>query len=172
MKLKNKNLSLILGIFLALSGVGHAQSVIYSDSFESDAVNSSPPAGWQDIGTGTGNGAFADVQTGSSYSTPSYTGFDGTHAVYLYLNGLTGSTATSQSNSFSNLNLGHIFAANTTYSLTYLYGANDGGAGTINVSLMANGAVISSSTQSIGAPAPSPSERPPSGARRTATTSR
>jgi len=102
--------------------------------------------GWTDVGTGAGNSAYSDVQTGSTYSG-NYTNLNGAHAVYLYLSGLNGTTATYQGNDFSNANIGQTFAANTTYSLNYLYGVNGGGP--TNISLTGNGTIISSSTKTV-----------------------
>jgi len=131
---------------LVLPFRAYGQTTIYSDSFESDPVGSHFPVGWTDVGTGSGNGAYSDVQTGTTY-TGTYTNLNGSNAVYLYLNGLNGTTATYQGNDFLNSNVGHTFAANTTYTLSYLYGANGGGP--TNVSLTANGVVIASSTKTI-----------------------
>ncbi len=140
-------LSMALGILLsAIPLIGRAQTTIYSDSFETDALNSTSPAGWTDVATGvSAGGGYACVQA-AGYSG-AYSGFNGAHAVYLFLQGLTGQTATSQGNRFSNSNIGQTFAANTTYTLTYLYGVNGGGPTTI--SLMGNNSVIPSSKQTI-----------------------
>jgi len=140
--------SMALGILLiAMSLIGRAQTVIYSDSFESDALNTTHPAGWSDVATGVSPGGGYVHITGTSTYAGTYSGLDGVHAAYMYLQGLSGQTATSQGNDFYNPNIGQTFAANTTYKLTYLYGEYGGGPTTI--SFMGNDSVILSTQQTI-----------------------
>ncbi len=144
---KHAKLTMALGVLLsAIPWIGSAQTVLYTDSFESDALNSKSPAGWTDVATGISpGGGYACVQA-AGYSG-NYSGLNGVHAVYLFLQGLSGQTATSQGNRFYNSNIGQTYAADTTYKLTYLYGVNGGGPTAI--SLMGNNSVITASKQTI-----------------------
>ena len=137
-----------LGILLsAIPFIGRAQTTIYSDSFETDALNSTAPAGWLFTPTGVSTGGgYVCVQGAASFSG-TYSGLNGAHALYLFLQGLSGQTATFQGIRFYNTSIGQTFAANTTYKLSYLYGVNGGGPTTI--SLMGNGSLIPSGKQTI-----------------------
>ena len=106
-------LTLALGLLLTLPLAGRA-AVIYSDSFESDAqyVN---PVGWTVTSSNTANSAYAN----NTNQYADYTGEDGSQYVEFHLDGVPNGTVTSETFDFSNADVG-TFAANTTYTLTYL----------------------------------------------------
>jgi len=141
--------SMALGLLLAaMPLMGRAQTVIYSDSFETDTLNTTHPVGWTDVATGvSAGGGYAAVQGTATFSG-TYSGLNGVHAAYLYLQGLSGTTAPFQGNDFSNANIGQTFAPNTTYTLNYLYGEYGGG-GPTTISFMGNDSVVLTTQKTI-----------------------
>jgi hypothetical protein len=130
-----KRLLPLLAFLAVVALPSAARAQVYSDSFETDSINTQP-TGWQDVGSGTGNNAYALVQGSTAY-IGTYDGLNGTHAAYIFLGG--GTAPVSQGNDFFNSNIGATFAANTTYTLTYLYAESDSEDSTFKVSFMDNG---------------------------------
>jgi hypothetical protein len=145
LNLQPSSLILTLGFILAVPVLGRA-TVIYSDSFESDSVYSTPSNftitnNTPYVGTESDN---ASVEGASGFNF-GYTGVDGDNYVILSINGPnTNGTGIAESApeyiSITNANIG-TYAADTTYTLNYLVAI---GSGDILTSLLVDGATASS----------------------------
>jgi len=138
--------------------VAHAQ-IIYSDSFEGEPSNTIP-AGFTMTSSptpfaGTGSAAV-EVLSSSDYNF-GFTNYDGNNYVKLDLNGPNSGgdgidEAVPESVGITNANVG-TFAANTTYTLTYLLAVTDGD---IATSLQSNGANVATQDVTVNTSTSSP----------------